>query len=201
MRRVFPILFTVVIVLNAGLLSAIKSRLIFKDNLQFSFIKDGDLIVRNGKGLVSHWFRKMSLKDAQFSHAGLIAIENNRIYVYHSYQEGSPSGLMKQSFTQFINPDLSDKYEIFRYNLTDQERREVKLNMQVDLYKHLPFDDKFELNNGNAVYCSEWIHDCLNESLNDSNFISMSTIKDFKYVSIDNLYLNIHAKKILFKSY
>lgn len=201
MKRIFPILFTVVIVLNAGLLSAIKSRLIFTENLEFSSFKDGDLIVRNGKGLVSHWFRKMSLKDSQFSHAGLIAIENNRLYVYHAYQEGSPSGLIKESFTQFINPDLCDKYEIFRYNLTDHERREVKLNMQVDLSKHLPFDNEFELNNGNAVYCTEWIHNCLNTSLNDLNYISCSILKDFKYVSIDNLYFNIHTKKILFKKY
>lgn len=201
MKRIFPILFTSVIIMNAGILSAIKSREVLSKNLNVSALKDGDLIVRNGKGLVSHWFRKMSVKDPQFSHAGLIAIENNKVFVYHSYQEGIPSGLIKESLIQFINPVLCDKYAVYRYDFNDASRTKVKYTMKVDLSSNLPFDDSFELKNGRPVYCSEWIHDCLNSSMGDSNFICTSTLKDFEYVSIENLYLTSHAKKILQQHY
>lgn len=190
-----------VIIFNAGILSAIKSRSVVSVNIPLTSLKNGDLILRNGKGMVSHWFRRMSLHDQQFSHAGLIDIVNNTVFVLHAYQESNPSGLIKETLDQFINPDLCDKYAIYRYELNNHQRETVHENMLKDLKNEIPFDDAFELNNGKAVYCTEWIHDCLNKSMNDSNYIPKSVVKDFSFISPDNLYLNSHAYKLLQKQY
>ncbi len=190
-----------VIIFNAGILSAIISRSVASVSMPITSLKNGDLILRNGKGMVSHWFRRMSLHDQQFSHAGLINIVGNTVFVLHAYQESNPSGLIKETLDQFINPDLCDKYAIYRYDLDNHQREKVHENMLNDLNSKIPFDDAFELNNGRAVYCTEWIHDCLNTSLNDSNYIPKSIVKDFSFISPDNLYLNSHAYKLLQKQY
>ena len=201
MKRIFPVLLMTVIIFNAGILSAIISRSVASVSMPITSLKNGDLILRNGKGMVSHWFRRMSLHDQQFSHAGLINIVGNTVFVLHAYQESNPSGLIKETLDQFINPDLCDKYAIYRYDLDNHQREKVHENMLNDLNSKIPFDDAFELNNGRAVYCTEWIHDCLNTSLNDSNYIPKSIVKDFSFISPDNLYLNSHAYKLLQKQY
>ncbi len=201
MKRIFPALLMSVIIFNAGILLAIKSRPVASVSIPITSLKNGDLILRNGKGIVSHWFRGMSLQDQQFSHAGLINIEDNTVFVLHAYQESNPSGLIKETLDQFINPDLCDKFAIYRYELNTHQRNIVHGNMLKDLNSKIPFDDTFELYNGKEVYCTEWIHDCLNKSMNDSNYIPKTIVKDFSYISPDNLYLNSHAHKLLQKQY
>src|SRR3954465_12223690 len=46
-------------------------------------LKSGDIIFRHGKGIISDFFARLSEKDHRYSHAGIIHIENNIVYVYH----------------------------------------------------------------------------------------------------------------------
>jgi hypothetical protein len=158
-------------------------------------IHTGDIVLRRGKGLISDKFRRMSLVDKRFSHSGIIVKEGSELFVYHMYQDMAHPGLKKEKLNDFIDPQVSAGAAFYRYNINQEQSKELAKNILQDYSNHCTFDDKFELGN-NAYYCTEWISHELTLVTNDSTYIPVSRIDDFDYIAPDNLYLNQHAQLI-----
>ncbi len=170
-------------------------------------IKDGDLVCRAGSDILSFSIANFSVKDKEYSHSGLAFHENGQVYVYHVYLgKENPSGFaMREPLDSFCNPRNEKGYGIFRYDITEEERKKLHEAMQ-DHYKNkLAFDKLFDLNTEKEQYCAEMIQKSLRKVTNDRCVIPVTSIrnkkirdpsmkevyvKQFDYIAVDNLYLN-----------
>src|SRR3954464_10834717 len=51
--------------------------------VDISRLQTGDLIFRHGRGFISNALMSFSQHEKKYSHAGIISVENNEVYVYH----------------------------------------------------------------------------------------------------------------------
>jgi hypothetical protein len=160
-----------------------------EDNLE-----TGDIVLRRGKGVVSHWFASMSQKDPYFSHAGIVIKINEQVKVVSCRQDYSPSGLVEESLAEFLSLSVTEGYAIYRHPLSLQEKNGIDSLIQSDLNHIIPFDAAFELDLDSAYYCTEYIASRMN--FVHSGLITESEGKGWKYIAPDDLYYNAAGRFI-----
>lgn len=161
-------------------------------------LQTGDLILRDGRGFISEVFKSFSLKDPKYSHAGLINIENGKIYVYHALggEENVSNKLKKESLVNFCNSKISRAFAIYRYDLTTDQKQKLSQLVKESYTKKLEFDKQFDIETDDAMYCSEFIYKVITKATDSRNYLSTTDLKGIKYIAIDNLYYNQHCKLI-----
>ena len=161
-------------------------------------LKTGDLILRHGRGFISNAFMSLSFKEAKYSHSGIIHIENGQAYVYHAIggEENVDNKMRKDLIKDFCDPQYVHSFGIYRYDLNDDQLNQYD-SLATDYYKKgLQFDTHLDLATDSVMYCSELIYKLLTRVSGDKNYISLSEVTGYKYVAIDNLYLNKHCNFI-----
>lgn len=159
-------------------------------------LENSDIVFRLGKGYFSNYFRKYASKDKIFSHIGIVSVENNNTFVYHS--EASEltgvGGIKKELLTEFIKD--SEKVAFFRTNLTPIEKE--KIIQQVKLYhsKNITFDLSFDIHNNNEMYCTEFVAKSINNGLKKNIISPNLIIKDKYFYGLDDFYNNSLFTKI-----
>lgn len=204
-----------IITMRPGLLIKSKTRhyrtdisLAFKDfklaEIDFDSLKTGDMVVRTGRSFFSNELRKFSQKEDKYSHCGLISKDKNgKAVIFHSIggSDNPDSRVRCDSLFWFCNPIEASRFAVFRYQITDSERKAVD-SIARDLYRRkIKFDMKFELDENEALYCSEFIYNILINATTLKNFLSLSRLNGKDYIGIDDLYLNNHCKKIFEHEY
>lgn len=198
-KRWFPLIVALVFSLNALLIISSNSALTKKvsnEECPINGLVDGDLVMRNGKGIISSWFRKMSLNDPQFTHAGLVELVNGKPYVVHCRQEGQPEGIVRESLTDFVNKNNCSAYAVYRFEISQQSRDNLRVMLEKDIQRGVTFDEEFNLNNGTREYCTEYVFNRVSLVSGDHNFLPVTKSGDYVYIAPDNLYLNKHAYRI-----
>lgn len=168
----------------------------FTENIQ---LQNGDLVLRNGKGLFSTIFRNSSMQQPRFTHAGLLLKTSNQWFVYHFIDDDSQSGLHIETLSHFTGDNVCNTYAFYRYTLNLRERQRLVNIMFASRKQSIPFDSDFNLATDSAMYCTEWIAKALNKTTAKENFIPRTTIADYTYIAPDNLYLNTHCH-LLYKN-
>jgi Permuted papain-like amidase enzyme, YaeF/YiiX, C92 family len=156
----------------------------------------GDLVFRNGHGLISRMFQNCSLKEKKFGHTGIVIMKDNVPHVAHVQQDRPGPSLMVETLSQFWNKSICNEGAVYRLDLNAFQKENFTSLLHQNLKKNLIFDAKFDMNEHTHVYCSEWIRDLVVESTGDSSYFPISSAGDFKYIAPDNLYLNEHAHLI-----
>lgn len=169
-----------------------------KINAASALVRSGDIIFRNGKDEASAAARRFNKIDKTYSHAGIIEIEKDTIFVYHALGGAyNPSQqLMRQTLQQFCNPEEIDKFAVYRYPLSDLQRRRLKVIVNYYYGIKLAFDMFFNFYTDDKMYCSEFVFKSLNRASNDSLKFLLHLSAEPLYVSIDDLYLNKAATKV-----
>jgi hypothetical protein len=157
--------------------------------IPYYLLKPGDIIFRDGIGIVSDALKKFSLTDKRYSHAGIIHIENNKVFVYHMMTGGkhSQGGMIKEPIENFCNPTVAASFAFYRTTLNGN-----RMDSLAGVYftSGVKFDTDFDLNTTDRLYCTELIY-CLIKKLSPAgNFITLSEAGNKKFVACDNLYLN-----------
>jgi hypothetical protein len=158
-------------------------------------LKSGDLILRHGRGFISNAFMSLSFKEKKYSHCGIVHIENGNVYVYHVIggEENVNNKMRKDLLKDFCDPRRVHSFGIFRYNLDEKQLNQFD-SLSIDYYhKGLQFDTKLDLATDDVMYCSELVYKILQKVTCDKNYIATSSVNGYKYVAIDNLYLNNHC--------
>jgi hypothetical protein len=157
-------------------------------------LHSGDIIFRDGRGAISSVFRKCSLTDHSYSHAGVLHIENGIPYVYHLIGgEGRVSFMRKDLMSDFCRIEEANAYGIFRCDL-DPEKID---SMAGHFYREkIAFDAKFDLSTDDKMYCTEMVYKILTKVSGNDNFIPLTTVNNIKYCSCDNIFLSPHFTKI-----
>jgi hypothetical protein len=168
----------------------------FSDTL----FQSGDIIFRDGRGIISNIFRRLSLKDPKYSHAGIIHVENKNIFVYHMLggEGGKNNTMRKERIESFCNSFQSNGFGVYR---TDQNAASIDSLATVYYNKHIVFDDKFNLSTDDQMYCTELIYKILKEVSGQDNFLPLTAFSGTKYIACDDIFLSSHLRLIQNRKY
>ena len=154
-------------------------------------LKDGYLVFRRGYGVDSIVAANFSNVEKRYSHAGIILLENNKVFVIHS--EESPTkhfnGIVKEKLSDFLQGVKI--WAVYKYDDIDSNKlRDYTLKLK---QQNITFDMDFDLKSDDKMYCSEFIYKSLNTVVN-KDFIKASKIfLSKRYVVITDLYINEHT--------
>lgn len=149
---------------------------------ELALIKDGDIILRHGFGLVSDFIVKSQNSDIGISHCAIITKENGKFIVIHSVSQSLSDfdGVQKQSLENFIKDSQENSVIIVRYKLADSTHLD-KIGARAKYYlrKKVPFDNKFDIEDSSEIYCSELIWKVFNDEYKDDIFLSPDKQKKY----------------------
>ncbi len=174
---------------------ALANQLLLKEGA--AQLKDGDLVLRTGRDFISLALRQFSLVNKTYSHCGLVRVEKGRVWIYHAIggEDNPQATLRRESFAEFCNPKYNLGFGIFRYALTKKEKRKVDSLTGLYFRKKVPFDMQFDLKTDSSFYCAEFVYKVL-EQATGKDYLPVTTIGQFRYVAIDNLFLNPHTAPV-----
>ncbi|MEO5570258.1 MAG: YiiX/YebB-like N1pC/P60 family cysteine hydrolase [Bacteroidia bacterium] len=191
-----PLLYKKSLSRNAAVTSS-KERNVIPELTKCKF-QNGDIILRSGKGFISDVFRQFSLHDKKYSHAGIISIEQNKIFVYHitGGKSNHENELKKELIDSFCNEKENTSFGVYRYDFTAVEKERMVTNMQTFSKKKIVFDSHFDLATDTAMYCTELVYKVVEAATGNRQFLRCTIVDGTKFIAPDNLYLNQHAKMI-----
>jgi len=160
-----------------------------------SLFLPGDIIFREGRGIISDAFRQMSLNDKKYSHAGIIHGYNNQLYVFHTIggEENKDRKMRMDLLSDFISPLQSNAFAVYR---TDLDNMKIDSIASTFYGNEVKFDAEFDLGTLDKLYCTEMVYRILTHVSGNDNYLPLTELSGVKYVSCDNIYLSPHLKNI-----
>ena len=127
---------------------------IIKEQDLFPFIRNGDVICRQGDRVWSLAFKEFSPNDKRFSHLGIVLMEDDAVFVIHAeWSKGKDNDkVRKVPLDDFLQHAQS--IGIYR-----NKAIEGKIIADTALqYINRPFDWDFDMNDESKLYCSELLY-------------------------------------------
>ena len=165
---------------------------------EYSILHSGDFIFRHGRGAISNALMLFSRHEAKYSHAGIISVENEKVYVYHAIggEENPSNKLRKDPLELFCDPRDVHSFGIYRLDLDKRQLQKVD-SIAGNYYRNgLEFDTKFDLSTDEKMYCSEFVYKIISQATGDKNYLPLSSVSGINYVACDDLYLNAHCNRL-----
>jgi len=122
-----------------------------------SELRSGDLIFRQGEGIVSEAVLQ-NRKQSTYSHVGMIVLHNNSVMVLHASPSENPSdfdGVKLETLAKFSQPDRASHIAFMRPFQQEADGYQAAKNAMKYLGK--PFDAEFDLKSDDQIYCTELI--------------------------------------------
>ena len=175
----------------------------FPDESIKNNFESGDIILRSGKGFISDVFRQFSLNDKKYSHAGIISVKQNKVFVYHILggEAKQPTQMRKELLDSFCSATENNSFAIYRYDLTNTEKENMLNNLNSFSQKKIIFDSHFDLATDSAMYCTELVYKMVESATTKKNYLPVTVIDGNKFIAPDNLYINAHARLIYSYAY
>ena len=170
----------------------------------YGLLQTGDVLLRMGRGPDSYLLAHMNMRDATYSHCGIVIIENGYPFVYHSIggEDNPDERLRRDSANFFFSPLNNAGIAVVRYKLTAEQVAAVAQKVREYYLARPKFDMQFDLATDDKLYCSEFVYKTFTSALHDTAFITVSNGHRRRFVGIDDLFLNHHAmfiRKVMFK--
>lgn len=122
-----------------------------------SELRSGDLIFRQGEGIVSEAVLQ-NRKESTYSHVGMIVLRNNSVMVLHaapSENQDDFDGVKLEPLASFSQPDRASHVAFMRPFQQEAKGHQAVKNAMKYLGK--PFDAEFDLKSDDQIYCTELI--------------------------------------------
>ena len=150
----------------------------------------GDVILRQGKGFISEVFRKSSLHDQHYSHAGVIQVTAKGVFVVHVIGNSgkADSELKSEPIDEFCKSSENRSYAIYRYSFLSGKEHEINRYLNNLKSQHIRFDEHFDMSTKNLLYCTELVYDMCLMTVNHP--LPVTEVRGRQYVGLDDLYLN-----------
>jgi len=137
---------------------------------EFIKLQSGDLIFRRGRSAESHVVLLTDHKS-QFSHVGIIYVENLVPYVIHAVpgeNKGGPDFIKKEKLTTFLAPEKASTYSIYRSDYSEEINKSAALFANQLYRQKLLFDNKYDLKTDDKLYCTELVLKVFQQATNQS---------------------------------
>ena len=183
--------------------SRVITRAIYQVNSIQALIRSGDLVTRTGNDFASESLRQLNQRDQTYSHCGIASIEHDSVFIYHALGgEFNPDQKVRRDpLALFGEPYSNTGIGIFRFDLTTSEKDLVVHTIKGYHQAGLMFDMKFDLESDNRMYCTELVYKTFSQATAGRLRFSTSFIGQFKFIGVDDLYLQsscIPVKMILY---
>ncbi len=161
-------------------------------------LQSGDLIVREGNDFTSQSLRQLNRRNKTYSHIGILSRENESVVVYHIMGgEWNPDArIMREPLFNFISPSINNQFAIYSLNIESKRKAEIVQNAIDYQKKDIRFDMQFDISTEDRMYCAEFIFHCVQPALPYKK-IPLSTIDNFKFVGVDDIFLIPEAERSL----
>jgi hypothetical protein len=161
-------------------------------------LKQGDIVFRKGNDATSDMLCLLNLTDKTYSHCGIIAIENGYPFVYHSIGgEDNPDAKLRRDSAGFwFTPANNNMVGIARTDMKDEEKNRTGELLRWFYKEKIKFDMKFDLRSDDRFYCAELVYKAIIQATGNKEYFKPVTAFGFRYIGIDNLYLNPHCKTV-----
>ncbi len=157
---------------------------------ELSLINDGDIILRQGQGLVSNLIMKTLNENFALSHVGIITKSNEgKLDVIHSVSStlSDFDGIQVQDLSNFIKESVPNSVIVVRYN-KGENKKETKNSISAQAQEFLdlkiPFDHSFDFADTTKFFCSELIWRVFKEVYDDEIFppsINQMNVENLKF--------------------
>jgi len=151
--------------------------------------QNGDLLYRAGNGFFSKYFRQVSDSVKTFSHAGLVQVEGDSVYVIHSEASeltfiGYVQRVPLEEFLKGI-----DTWALYRLDRSKTERKKIIDIAHGYHLKKVPFDMDFNMKDDKEIYCTELLPLSINKALGKKLVKANTTIMGKKGYDVDDTFL------------
>ncbi|HOF15298.1 MAG TPA: YiiX/YebB-like N1pC/P60 family cysteine hydrolase [Bacteroidales bacterium] len=124
-------------------------------------IREGDIILRHGYGIISDMIVKVGKEPYPISHCGVVCKDEKQNWiVIHTVSNTLTAidGMQSDPLAVFVKNSKENSIIVVRYKNTNDSC--TKLFTQQAFYylnKKVPFDDRFDSNDSSELYCTEFI--------------------------------------------
>ncbi|MEP6676022.1 MAG: hypothetical protein ABJA78_12750 [Ferruginibacter sp.] len=154
-------------------------------------IHTGDLILRTGNDFTSESLRSLNQRDQRFSHCGIASIEHDSIVVYHAIGgDFNPDEKIRRDALEiFGDPQTNKTIAVYHYLLPDTLLQSITTTARLFYRMGIRFDMQFDLQSNDRMYCAEFVYKTLRLGSKGKLQFDISHIKDFRFVGVDDLFL------------
>jgi hypothetical protein len=169
-----------------------------------SCLQDGDIIVRKSLDPISTIFSSFNVQGSPYSHCGLIFYNEslNKFEVFHITASENDSKIKQDKLSDFIHPKITNQFAVFRLQSASLEQTK-KVHIVIDslIRNNVQFDEKFDWNTDDKMYCTELVYKTWVISGIQTNRIRIDTAKKSgkPYLPIENL-IDTNICKIIFQN-
>ncbi|WP_118952771.1 C40 family peptidase [Taibaiella helva] len=177
--------------LNAGDRRAAHSWNRARADSAIRIVRNGDLVLRSGSDAISALFKRVNTRDKNYSHAGIVFIENGYPFVYNCIGSAAdPDALLRRdSLCAYISPAENLGYAVYRYRLRPAQAEKLYTVALRYFKERRRFDPHFDLTTDSALYCTEFVYKAMLETTGDKKYLPLTEASGFSFVSVDNLFV------------
>jgi len=120
-------------------------------------LRNGDIIMRQGRGAISLAISAQLDEKYKLSHCGILSITGDSISVIHtlSIVVSHADGMQKASLQEFTSDTYENSLIVVRLKNTDNNK--IADRAKYYLSKKIPFDNNFDVNDTTNFFCNELI--------------------------------------------
>lgn len=135
---------------------------------ELAMLRPGDIILRQGFGMVSDMISNTLDEDYKISHCGIVALDSiGKLRVIHSVSSSLSDwdGVQDVNMKGFFRESKQNSLIVVRFRDTgDIPLAQLAGTAQSYLDRRIPFDEKFDITEQETMYCSEMIWSAILET-------------------------------------
>ncbi len=156
---------------------------------EVSLLKEGDIILRHGYGLVSDLIVESLREKYDISHCAILAKDSlGKFIVIHSVSStvSDVDGVQWQYLQPFIHDSKKNTVVVVRYKgKTDEERKAIADRAKYYLTKKIPFDNSFDIFDTTEYYCNELIWKIFKDVYHTDIYGEKLNMGKYEYMKFD----------------
>lgn len=121
----------------------------------FSFLKNGDLVLRRGRSIESFAVYILD-KNRDYSHIGIVKVVDTIAYIIHVVPD-KPGFVLKELPIDFLSDKNTSHFEVIRSDFTPDQLKAVTDTALRYYNSHFTFDYNYDLGTDTSLYCTELI--------------------------------------------
>lgn len=151
-----------------------------------AMLRDGDIILRRGEGMVSDFIAEFLEEKYPFTHCALLSIEGGKYYVTHSESNPEVSGMLKQPLMDFVINAIPGTLGAVRLKATPTQIKAIQTGAAAYLKAGKPFDLKFNLTDTTEFYCVEMLDHLFQRALKKNVLSRKKNLVAYPVYHMDN---------------